>query len=363
MLVLLEEKHTDHINSSPVLQQTAYWAKVKQQHGCDTRAYDLQVSAGEKYQDDMLVVFRDIGDHAVMAYVPYGPTLDPGQDDQGRCLEELSESLRPLLPANCMFIRYDLSWRSPWMDDSNRYDKNNQYMGPPESRVREMRMNFCTETWNLRKAPTDILPAHTVFVDIKQDQNMLLQRMKPKTRYNIRLAHRKGVKVSPVTNEQLPVWYQMYQETTRRNGIISNEIDYFRSVIKAKQKQKHADIHLLMAEADGKPLAGMFLAISGKRATYLYGASTRDNRNYMSTYALQWKAIELANKAGCNEYDMFGVAPAPLPSHPMYGLYRFKTGFGGYVYHRQGCWDYPLEEKQYDIYRSVELNAQGYHIN
>lgn len=365
MQVTLEEKHTGHINNRTVLQQTAFWAKVKQAHGYDTRAFDMHVKTAKQYRDDMLVVIRDIGDHAVMAYVPYGPTFNPGQDSEGQYLETLSESLRPFLPDNCMFIRYDLTWRSPWMDDKNRYDENSQYMGPPEPRVRELRMNINTQKWRLRKAPTDILPAHTVFVDIRQDKNMLLQRMKPKTRYNIRLAKRKGVSVNTVDHEKLPLWYDMYTATTRRNGIISKDIDYFRSVINAT-KTKHtakAGIHLLMAEVGDKPLAGMFLAISGKRATYLYGASSKENRNFMGTYALQWKAMKLANKAGCKEYDMFGVAPAPVPSHPMYGLYRFKTGFGGYMYHRQGCWDYPLNEKQYDVYRAVELNGQGYHVN
>jgi lipid II:glycine glycyltransferase (peptidoglycan interpeptide bridge formation enzyme) len=107
----------------------------------------------------------------------------------------------------------------------------------------------------------------------------------------------------------------------------------------------------------------MFLAISGKRATYLYGASSSVHREMMGTYALQWNAIRKARETGCKEYDLFGISETPDPSHPMYGLYRFKTGFGGYKYHRQGCWDYPFNAEQYEIYRSVEMNSTGYHLS
>jgi lipid II:glycine glycyltransferase (peptidoglycan interpeptide bridge formation enzyme) len=73
--------------------------------------------------------------------------------------------------------------------------------------------------------------------------------------------------------------------------------------------------------------------------------------------------MKIAKSKGCYEYDMFGVAPRPDPSHPLYGLYRFKTGFGGNLYHRMGSWDYPLSEDKYNFFRSVELNNQGFHNN
>ena len=106
----------------------------------------------------------------------------------------------------------------------------------------------------------------------------------------------------------------------------------------------------------------MFLVITGNRGTYLYGASSSRKRNLMATYALQWKAITLAKERGCSEYDMFGIAPNPDPDHPMYGLYRFKTGFGGEIYRSMGCWDYPLDSEVYSYFAATELISQGYHI-
>lgn len=82
----------------------------------------------------------------------------------------------------------------------------------------------------------------------------------------------------------------------------------------------------------------------------------------MATYALQWRAIQEAKAAGCLEYDLFGVSPSADPSHPLYGLYRFKRGFGGELYHRMGCWDYPLDENDYESCAAAEMNSQGYHL-
>jgi lipid II:glycine glycyltransferase (peptidoglycan interpeptide bridge formation enzyme) len=106
----------------------------------------------------------------------------------------------------------------------------------------------------------------------------------------------------------------------------------------------------------------MFLALSGKRATYLYGASSNRYREFMAPYFLQWNAIQLSKENGCSEYDFFGISGSPDPSHPMYGLYRFKTGFGGYIRHRLGCWDYPLKQDSYEKFRTHESLSTGFHL-
>jgi lipid II:glycine glycyltransferase (peptidoglycan interpeptide bridge formation enzyme) len=358
--------------STPLVQQTTYWARVKQRQGCSTRVFDInmteQPTGGETEEeptsagDDLLIVFRRINSQMQMAYVPYGPNLLPEFEDRGTFLEELSETLRPYLPDDCLMIRYDLAWQSPWADeDSNR----NYWEGPPEPRVQEMRMNFATKNYNLRKAPTDILPTNTIFMNLKTDRELLLRRMKPKTRYNINLARRRGVNVHEVGHNNLAVWYELYRETAKRNQINNQGMEYFQSVLNTRATDSHspAEVHLLLAEAGGDALAGMFLVVSGKRATYLYGASSSKKRNLMPAYALQWKAISRAKQLGCTEYDMFGISPTPDPAHPMYGLYRFKSGFGGEIFHRQGCWDYPLNEPLYENYRIAEANSIGFHLS
>jgi lipid II:glycine glycyltransferase (peptidoglycan interpeptide bridge formation enzyme) len=189
--------------------------------------------------------------------------------------------------------------------------------------------------------------------------------MKPKTRYNIKLAQKKGVTVRIADLSDLSIWYSLYTETANRNGLYLNDIKYFKAILttKADTTKSPADVYYLIAEIDNKPLAAMFLIITGNRSSYLYGASSNINRNYMATYALQWFAIRLSKEKGCKEYDMFGISPNKDVTHPLYGLYRFKTGFGGQIFHGLGCWDYPFDHEKYNIFKSIEIRNQGFHIN
>ena len=131
--------------------------------------------------------------------------------------------------------------------------------------------------------------------------------MKPKTRYNIGLAHRKGVTVKSMGLDGIHIWYELYKETAARNHILLNDLKYFQAVLSARADDTHspADVNLLVAEKDDKLLAAMFLVITQNRGSYLYGASSSTERNLMATYALQWEAICRSKEAGCTEYDMF----------------------------------------------------------
>lgn len=130
--------------------------------------------------------------------------------------------------------------------------------------------------------------------------------MKPKTRYNIRLALKRGVEVRLAGIEGLQIWYSFYQETALRNGLHLNDIQYFHSIFASNMEcdDPKVNVKLLIAYYDNTPLAAMFLVFSSHRATYLYGASSSSHRNLMPTYALQWRAIQLAREHNCLEYDM-----------------------------------------------------------
>lgn len=368
MHLQIEDKPAKNLHKRPVLPQTAYWAKVKEKQGYNPRAFTIKINSdldrNYSRKDDLLIIIRNIGKNACIAYVPYGPDIQLPDELQGKFLEELSELLRPHLPANCIFIRYDLVWQSPWQNDDDCYNDQGVWLGPPETRLQELRMNFDTQNWNLRKAPSDVLPSNTIFLNLKKDKEDLLKSMKSKTRYNIRLSQRKGVKVYDVSTNNLDIWHQLYQETAIRNGINYRDINHFRTILetRAENTASPADVHLFLAEANGDALAALLMVISGGRATYLYGASSAKQRNYMGTYALQWEAMCKAKSEGCSEYDFFGISPTAEKSHPMYGLYRFKKGFGGKEFHRQGCWDYPLKNSEYELYRSIEISSKGYYV-
>lgn len=375
MLTNIHTKDINELNSTPIVQQTAFWSVVKRKLGASTIAINFKSKESFIYhtpssvQDDiivsdLLVILQKIDrDHSI-AYVPYGPELEPAEEFQGMFLEELSESIRSFLPKNCIMIRFDLCWQSYWAKDPDHFDENKNWLGEPQITAQELRFNFNTLNWNFRKASYNILPSNTIYLNLNREIDEILASMKPKTRYNINLALRKGVNIRKLNLDQIDVWYELYKQTAARNNIYLNDIKYFQTVLSTKinDSKSPAEVILLAAEYNSKPLAAMFLIITDKRGTYLYGASSAEHRNLMATYALQWEAIKTSKLKGCTEYDMFGVSPGPDVNHPMYGLYRFKTGFGGDIFHSLGCWDYPLNMEKYNIFVATELISQGYHV-
>lgn len=342
------------------LMQSRFWAMVKNEMGWQPYAFSL---SWQDNRDTLLLFIQQPGKPDTQhrgkapgfsyAYVPWAPTFSVPEQIRGQFLEQLSQELLQFLPQECRFIRYDLPWESPYQDEPL-----------PSDRLRELRMNFGTRQKNLRKAPTDIQPPDTRILDISKDKDQLLREMRAKTRYNIRLARRKGVTVTDAQFSRLDEWYRMYAATAERNGISLHAYRNFKKLLEVEHTAElpNTDIHLLIAEKDHHPLAGMILALHGSTATYLYGASYTEQRNFMPTYRLQWEAIQLAQQNNCVYYDLFGIPPAEQPAHPMYGLYRFKTGFGGYSLHRQGCWDYPIDKDAYLTYAGREPLGASYHV-
>lgn len=374
MISDVQPKSPGELFRTPIVQQTAFWSEVKAKLGNSTLALnyktdlqgsDITAQAADKNESDLLITIRKTDRYHSVAYVPYGPEFEPAEEEQGRFLEELSESVRPYLPNDCIMIRYDLCWESYWAKSEENFDENGIWLGEPALPAREMRFNFNTINWNFRKAYQNILPSNTVFVGLKQEFQTILDNMKPKTRYNIGLALRRGVTVHTLSIDQIGVWYDLYVETAIRNNLYIHDLRYFEAVLTAKAADTNspASVKLLVATFENKPLAAMFLILSGNRGSYLYGASSNYGRNLMAPYALQWEAIRISKQTGCTEYDMFGIAPTPDPDHPMYGLYRFKTGFGGNIFHSLGCWDYPFNAGEYSYFRIAELNSQGYHLS
>lgn len=375
MEISVQPKQTEGLYETPLLHQTSFWSTVKHQQGIPSQAFDLKIRAKDigspskaaYLLDDVLVLFNQIGPDTTVGYIPYGPSVRPDDEQIGKFLEELSESLRPLLPPSCLLLRYDLPWESPWTRNPDEFDTSGQWLGPPEPDLQELRLNWGTNERNLHKATTDLLPADTMMVDLRPDCDGILAGMKPKTRYNIRISQRYAIEVRTGSYGDMDIFYDLYRQTCRRNGIHLHHRTFFESMFAQHDLQRTSldnstDFDLLIATYEEKPLAALFVVYSSTRATYLFGASSSEHRNLMGTYALQWEAIRRAKARGCTEYDLFGTAPNNDPSHPMHGLYRFKTGFGGHELHRMGCWDYPFEQDEYQQFVSQEMIAQGYHI-
>lgn len=190
--------------------------------------------------------------------------------------------------------------------------------------------------WNLtlRTSPQNIQPPRTILIDISGSEEEILSHMKQKTRYNIRLAEKKGVAVHPW--DDLAAFHKMMLVTGGRDGFGVHAYEYYKKAYELMHSKGMCEI--LLAEFEGKPLAALFVARHGNRAYYLYGASTDAERNRMPTYLLQWEALKWAKAHGCDEYDLWGVPDeeeAMLEANfenrhdGLWGVYRFKRGFGG----------------------------------
>jgi lipid II:glycine glycyltransferase (peptidoglycan interpeptide bridge formation enzyme) len=339
--ILLKQISLDDFDGKDNLLQSAYWGRLKAQFGWEAFAFRFDHSTLQNAVPFLVLVRRFKFGYS-LAYFPHGPeipTASVGTPEKEELLEELSKSLREYLPNKCLFLRFDLPWAG----------EPNGIFPLPLSRP-------------FFKAPVDIQPASTVLLDLTDSEEEILLKMKSKSRYNVRLALKKGVNVCVCGKEKLDDWYEMYKETAKRDRIVVHSLDYYRALFTTASEHPVDSpvIHLLMAEIDGVPVAGIILALHGHRATYLFGASTEIKRNYMPAFALQWEAIRLAKAGGCTAYDLYGIPPNDNPSHPMHGLYRFKVGFGGEIEHRQGCWDFPYIKPLYSAYRLLEKSRQLY---
>jgi lipid II:glycine glycyltransferase (peptidoglycan interpeptide bridge formation enzyme) len=189
-------------------------------------------------------------------------------------------------------------------------------------------------TYQFRISPHNIQPPRTILVDISGSEEDILARMKQKTRYNIRLAEKKGVTVRAW--DDLESFHKMMLVTGGRDGFGIHSLEYYKRAYDLMHPKQMCEI--LLAEYEGKPLAALFVAGHGNRAYYLYGASTDEERNRMPTYLLQWEAMKWAKAHGCEEYDLWGVpdedesmleANFEKRNDGLWGVYRFKRGFGG----------------------------------
>ncbi|MBL8966099.1 MAG: peptidoglycan bridge formation glycyltransferase FemA/FemB family protein, partial [Spirochaetaceae bacterium] len=216
----------------------------------------------------------------------------------------------------------------------------------------------------LRRAAADVQPPDTVLLDLRPSEAELLAGMKPKWRYNVRLAEKKGVAVEECRGAAalaaLPEFYRLYEATSERDRIALHPEAYYARLFSlaseraADGDEPRPDLRLWIARHQGQALAAIVTLFRGGEAVYLYGASSNEKRNLMPAYALQWAAIKAAKASGCGVYDFYGIPPLDDPEHPMAGLYRFKTGFGGEIAHRAGSWDYALKPAVYAAFRAAE---------
>ncbi len=199
----------------------------------------------------------------------------------------------------------------------------------------------------------EIQPRYVFRLDLKgKTEDDIFKAFHQKTRYNVRLAIKKGVVVKEGTRDDLKNFHKIMVTTGQRDGFIIRPLSYFEKMYDELVPNGH--MKLLMAYYEDKPIAGIIPIIYGNKVWYLYGASSNEHRNLMPNYLLQWDMIKYAIDNGFDMYDFRGVSGVVEKDHPQYGLYRFKKGFGAEFTEFIGEVYIPFKAFRYKLYKFSE---------
>jgi peptidoglycan pentaglycine glycine transferase (the first glycine) len=301
------------------LLQTYQWAQFKSRYGWS--ASRLIVRRAGQIVAGAQVLFRRLPT-ATVAYVPKGPVLD---FKDPALAEAVFAGLHRLCRARrAIFLRVepDLSSDSALA-----------------GRLLELGFGHSGK----------VQPRSTLILDIRPSLDDILAGMKPKTRYNIRLSKRRGVVVREASEEEVSTFYRLSTITSLRDDFPIHLETYYLDAYRTFVPEGLAK--LFLADFEGETLGGLMVFAFGPTAWYMYGASSNRHRNHMPNHLLQWHAIRWAKERGCTSYDFWGI-PDEIGEDPslarlaaersdgLWGVYRFKEGFGGDTVRYLGAYDY-----------------------
>lgn len=315
--------------------QTPEWGDLKSAFGWQVHHVLLEGCLGAQ------ILFRTLPLGLSVAYIPKGPVWFAPNDQI---------SLR-----SDGFFQYDKNWKH-FINDLCSLCKRKKSIFlkiEPDIALR-LGDNFPAPP-DFHLSSKNIQPQRTILINLQGDENSLLSRMKQKTRYNIRLAEKKGVRVH--NSNDIEAFYDMYRETAIRDNYDIHRIEYYQKAYDLFHAR--GECELFFAEHEGDNLASLMLFKRGNRAWYFYGASVNHKRAYMPAYLLQWHAMRWAKANHCDYYDLWGVPDVneselekdfTRRSDGLWGVYRFKRGFGGEIIRSPGSWDKPLILPLYQLY-------------
>ncbi len=199
------------------------------------------------------------------------------------------------------------------------------------------------------KSRHPLFPEWTQMIDLGRNENEILSGMHPKTRYNIRLAQKKGVTVREMSDEKgFAIFSDLYFETCARQRYFGHTPEYHKIVWKHMKKSL---AHILVAFYDTTPLAAYELFCLNKSLYYPYGGTSLSYRNFMGANLLMWESVKLGKKLGASTFDMWGsLSPGYENSHPWSGFTRFKQGYGTDFVHMAGSYDLVIHPLHYSFY-------------
>ena len=313
--------------------QTSAWGRLKSEFGWQSEVVDGPAGGA-------LVLFRPLPLGLSLAYVPRGPLVDW---EQRAAVDEVLTALDRVCRArNAVCLKWE-----PELPDS----------APGAGMLTSL---------GFRPSPHTVQPRRTLVVDLSGSEAEILARMKPKTRYNIGLAAKKDVTARRAqTSTDLDQFLDLMRQTGARDRFGVHAPDYYRRAYELFHPV--GECELFLSGYRGLPLAGVMAFGLGQRAWYFYGASSDQERNRMAPYLAQWEALRWARARGALTYDLWGVpdgdeetleAQFEQRRDGLWGVYRFKRGWGGALVRTLGAWDRVYRPAPYWAYR-LYLQARG----
>jgi len=310
--------------------QTSTWGELKSGFGWDHEI--VMVDGANGIVSGAMILFRRVPLRlGVIAYVPRGPIVDWADEAAVKTLFAAIDYVAKDRRAALLKIEPDV-------EDTTKARQQMRDLG-------------------FRPSPQTVQPPRTIMLDITGTEEQILARMNQGTRRKIRTAEKRDVTVRRGEGADLASFSTLSEQTGERDGFNVHSPEYFRAVFDLFAARYGA---LFMASLDQRDLAGLMVLAIGRRAWYLYGASSNEERERMPNYALQWHAMQWARSKGCTQYDLWGIPDedeAVLETQfqerhdGLWGVYGFKRGFGGRVYRSLGAWDRVYNPAIYTAYR------------
>ncbi|HEX7974194.1 MAG TPA: peptidoglycan bridge formation glycyltransferase FemA/FemB family protein [Anaerolineales bacterium] len=328
--------------------QTGAWGELKAGFGWETARLALG-DPGKPGAAGAQVLFRRLPLGMRIAYIPKGPvgegmaeSCPAKENERPDRLKQFWQEVDKLCRArNSVFLIVE-----PDLWEPSAEKRVSGFASPRASAGLQ----------GFRPGTRSIQPNRTIRIDVSGEEAEILARMKQKTRYNLRLAQKKGVVVR--ASADLETFYGLMALTGERDAFGVHSLAYYRRAYALFRPR--GECELLIAEFEGRPLAGLMAFAHGTRAWYFYGASSNEYRELMPAYLLQWEAMRWARQRGCTEYDLWGVpdedeavleANFETRSGDLWGVYRFKRGFGGKLARACGPWERVYNPALYALYR------------
>lgn len=324
-----EEEYTRFLenNERCNFQQSLEWAKVKTSW---KREVILAEDSSKKIIGSLMVWIRKIPIFGNIMYSARGPVCDIHNIE---VLKQLTEGAKLLAKKyNAIVLRIEPDIKS---DDTEF-----------RNIMLELGYSIKDDAKNFRE---EIQPRYVFRLDTKgKTEDEIFKNFHSKTRYNIRLATKKGVTVKEGTREDLKEFHKIMITTGLRDGFITRPLEYFERMYDCLGPEH---MKILMAYYDGKPISGVIPIMYGNKTWYLYGASSNEHRNLMPNYLLQWEMIKIAISRKSDIYDLRGVPGIADNSN---GLFRFKKGFGAEYTEFIGEVYIPFKPLTYKMYKISE---------